>query len=159
MRERPTLQVPSPSRPSMLLEAIAVDTEFHRFLQNSIGSGWVVAERRAMSDDVLAALLVDDLIRVFVLYVGGIPAGFFELDERTPDETELVQMGLAEGFRGRGLGRYLLAAAVETAWDESPARVWVRSTNLDDPRAVLLYQWAGFTPYETERRTVTEPDA
>lgn len=158
MRERPSLNVASPTRPSMLLEAIEVDTSFYRFLQESIDAGWPKLERSAMDDGALARLLGDDLVRVFVLYVGGIPAGFFELDERMPEETELVQIGVGEAFRGRGLGRYLLAAAVETAWDESPLRVWVRSTNLDDPRAVLLYQWAGFTPYETERREVDATD-
>ena len=156
MRERPSLAVSPPTRPGMLLEVSEPDVAFYRFLLDVTEPGWIRRERAAMSDEAVRSLLGDDLIRVFVLFGGGVPAGCFELDGRVPDAVELVHVGLATSFRGRGLGRYLLAAAVETAWDEQPTRVWVRSTNLDDPRRVLLYQWAGFVPYDTERQTVDD---
>jgi GNAT superfamily N-acetyltransferase len=95
--------------------------------------------------------MVDPDYDVYVLYLGGIPAALFELDRREPNEVELVRFGVLAGFTGRGLGKYVLAQAVETAWQHGPERVWVRSTNRDDPRRILLLQWAGFVPYETTR--------
>jgi GNAT superfamily N-acetyltransferase len=64
---------------------------------------------------------------------------------------ELVHFGLTPEFIGRGLGKPLLAAAIEAAWDDDPERVWVKSTSLDHPRGLLTYQWAGFVPYREER--------
>ena len=90
-------------------------------------------------------------VDVFVLFVGGAPAGFFELDRSEEDEVEVVQVGLVPEFQGRGLGKYVVATAVETAWDDEPARVWASTDADDDPRGLLLYQWAGFTAYETLR--------
>ena len=75
----------------------------------------------------------------------------FELDRRTEAEVELVAFGVLDGFGGRGLGRYVLATAIETAWQHGPERVWVRATDQDDPKRILLLQWAGFEPYETTR--------
>lgn len=85
------------------------------------------------------------LIEVFVLFSGGAPAGLFELDRRVDDEVLLARFGLLLGFGGRGLAKYLLAPAIDAAWDEEPNRVSVRADS--DPRSLLLYQWAGFSPY------------
>jgi GNAT superfamily N-acetyltransferase len=104
-----------------------------------------------VDDDALAERMVDEDYDVYVLYLGGVPAALFELDRREPSEIELVRFGVAEGFRGRGIGKYLLAHAIDTAWQHGPERVWVRSTDRDDPRRILLLQWAGFVPYEATR--------
>ena len=54
---------------------------FYRFLYDRLGAllWWL---RRTMPDDELAALLHDPLVSIHVLYIGGAPAGFFELDAR-----------------------------------------------------------------------------
>jgi GNAT superfamily N-acetyltransferase len=82
-----------------------------------------------------------------------VPAGSFELDRRVDGEIQLRNFGLAPEFIGRGLGKHLLASAVDSAWDHEPNRVWVRSTSLEHPRGLLTYQWAGFVPYESTRET------
>ena len=61
----------------------------------------------------------------------------------------LTRLGLFPEFRGRHLGKWFLGLAVEAAWDFRPERVWTSVSDADDPRAILLYQWAGFIPYET----------
>ena len=54
---------------------------------------------------------------IFVLAtVGGVPAGYFELDASERRETELSYFGLIPEFIGRGLGQFLLQAAIDRAW-------------------------------------------
>jgi GNAT superfamily N-acetyltransferase len=100
-------------------------------------------------------LLTDPAVDVFVLYLSGAPAGYFEL-HREAREVGLVRLGVIPEFAGRGVGRYLVAAAVEAAWDHEPDRVWTATTTMDDPQSLLTLQWAGFIPFETvrERREV-----
>lgn len=151
MRARPTLTVTRPFRTAMLLRLEEPTAAFYRYLYSAVGSQWGWNTRSGLSDADLLAIISDPLVDVFVLYQGGVPAGFFELDRRVPGEVELVHFGLTPEFIGRALGKPLLAAAIEAAWDDDPERVWVKSTNLDHPRGLLTYQWAGFVPYREER--------
>jgi GNAT superfamily N-acetyltransferase len=153
MRARPTLTVARPYRGVMLLRLEQPTVPFYRYLYDAVGARWGWTARSEISDSELAAIITDPLVEVFVLYVGGVPAGLFELDRRIPGEVELSHYGLAPEFIGRGLGKPLLASAVEAAWASDPERVWARSTNRDHPRGLLVYQWAGFVPYREERVT------
>lgn len=155
MRARPTLSVARPYRGVMLLRLDQPTVAFYRYLYTAVGEQWGWADRSEMSDAELAEVISDPLVDVFVMYVGGVPAGLFELDRRVTGEVELVHFGLAPDFIGRGLGKPLLASAVETAWEGDPERVWVKSTSRDHPRGVLVYQWAGFVPYREERVPVS----
>lgn len=154
MDARPSIPVTRPHRSGMLLRLDPPTLEFYRYLYETIGAKWGWVERSAMPDDELAEIILHEGVDVFVLYMGGVPAGMFELDRRVSDEVELSHFGLVPDFIGRGLGKHLLAAAVDTAWDFEPNRVWVRSTNLEHPRGILIYQWAGFTAYDTVREAI-----
>jgi GNAT superfamily N-acetyltransferase len=84
----------------------------------------------------------------------GWPHGFFILDCRDPDICDLALFGLAPQATGRGLGTYLLQTAVHMAWDRPAAvRVTVNTNSLDHPRALPLYQRAGFLPVRRETRS------
>ena len=154
MRERPKLQVQGPHRGGMLLRLEEPSVTFYRYLYETIGGSYLWRERSGRRDDELTGLMLDPLLDVVVFFLGGAPAGFFELDRSTPGEIRLVHFGLVPEFRGRGLGRWLLAYAIDMAWDHDPGRVWATITNVDDPRALLTYQWAGFAAVETRRETV-----
>ena len=93
---------------------------------------------------------------IFVLYVGGVPAGYFELDAAEPRETELCYFGLMPEFIGRRLGPFLLNAAIEQAWSRPIERFWVHTCTFDHPRALPLYQRAGFVVY-AERCVFEDP--
>ena len=146
MTERPLLNASRPHRGGMLLRLEEPAIDFYRFLLRSID---LDADdiRLQLGDAELFELLQNPLIEVFVLFSGGAPAGLFELDRRVDDEVQLARFGLLPGFGGRGLAKYLLATAIDTAWDEEPNRVWVSVRDDSDPRSLLLYQWAGFSPY------------
>jgi len=156
MREHPRLQTRGPQRGVLLLRLDEPSVPFFRYLHE--GMGGESARRSTLSDDDLTARLTDPALDVFVLYLGGAPAGFFELDRRREGEVRLTRLGLLPEFRGRHLGKWFLGLAVEAAWDYRPERVWTAVSEGDDPRALLLCQWAGFIPYETTRREAGEAD-
>lgn len=149
MREHPRLQTRGPHRGGMLLRLEEPVVPFYRYLFEQMGGQ--AAGLAGRSDAELAEELTDPDCDTFVLYLGGAPAGFFQLDRRTAGEVRLTRMGLLPAFRGRHLGKWFLGLAVEAAWDFQPERVWTSVGDGDDPRAILLYQWAGFVPYRTER--------
>ena len=96
-------------------------------------------------------------VALFVLYVDGTPAGYFELERHPAGDVEIVYFGLMEEFLGRGLGKQMLTAAVERAWGMSATRVWLHTSTLDNPAALPNYLGRGFAPFKTE--TVTLPGA
>jgi GNAT superfamily N-acetyltransferase len=140
-----------------LLRAHQPTVGFYRFLYNSVGEPWLWYERRVMSDDDLARIIQDDRVEIYVLYVDGVPAGFAELDLRTPPNIELAYFGLMPDFIGRGLGRYLLTWAIDTSWNHEPERLWVNTNTLDHAKALPLYQRCGFRPYKQEHVVIDDP--
>ena len=124
---------------------------FYRYLYTTVGEPWTWTVRRLLTDPELATILDDARVEVNVLWVGGVPAGYAELDWRRPPDVELAYFGLVPEFIGRGLGAYLLDWAIRHAWRPRPRRLWVHTCDLDHPRALDLYQRLGFRIYD--RRT------
>ena len=155
-------QPPPPARPQRgeklaLMRAERPTVSFYRYLYDTVGAPWMWHERRRLSDEALAAIVRDPLVEVYVLYVAGVPAGFIELDRRVSGEVEVAYFGLVPEFIGRGLGGYLLAWGVSKAWRRGVNRVWVHTCNFDHPRAIAVYQRAGFTPYKQETHLIDDP--
>ena len=159
MTERPAIApVHPPQRTKYaLLRAEHPTVGFYRYLYNSVGGDWRWWYRRQMSDAELAGILADDRVEVFVLYVEGAPAGYFELDRREEPTIDLAYFGLMPHCVGRGLGRYLLYTAIEQAWSYEPERLTVNTNTMDHPRALPLYQKMGFVPYRQERHEIIDP--
>ena len=89
--------------------------------------------------------------RLYTLIRDGWPHGFFILDCRAPEVCDLAYLGLVPEAIGRGLGTFLLHTALHMAWDRpGTARVSVNTNTLDHPRALPLYQKAGFAPVRRE---------
>ena len=140
-----------------LMRAEQPTASFYRFLYNTVGGPWLWYERRRMDDEQLLSIIRDSRVEIYVLYVGGVPAGYSELDCREDDEVELAFFGLLPEFIGRGLGHYLLDWSVDQAWSKRPSRVWVHTCNFDHPKAVVVYQQAGFVPYHQEVEIIDDP--
>ena len=130
---------------------------FYRFLYETVGEPWLWWERRELSDDELLAIVHDPLVEIYVLNVDGAPAGFFELDRRSPPDIELALFGLVPDFIGKKLGVYLLTSAIDIAWSYSPRRLILHTNSLDHPRALPLYQRLGFKPYKQISRLIDDP--
>jgi GNAT superfamily N-acetyltransferase len=158
MDEPPTRPAPpTPAKHIALLHSENPSVGFYRYLYESVGAGWLWYERRVIDDDTLAAQVIDPLVEIFVLYVGGTPAGYFELSLREMPEIELAYFGLLPDFIGQGLGSFLLRQAIDQAWSHNPERLWVHTCNFDHPDALAVYQRAGFEPYDQQTTYVDDP--
>ncbi len=159
MTERPShTPVPvSSQRKIALMRAHSPGAAFYRYLYDRVGEKWLWYERRAMDDDTLSAIVDDEWVEIYVLYVDGVPAGFAELDRRHPPDIELAYFGLLPEFIGQGLGPYLLGSAIDIAWAHDPQRLWVHTNTLDHPKALPLYQRFGFVPYKREDEVIPDP--
>ena len=157
MLERPAgRRVPAPLDKLALMRAENCTVSFYRYLYDNVGERWLWFERRLVDDAALAALISKPTIEIFVLYIRGVPAGFFELDTAAPRETKLCYLGLIPEFIGRRLGPYLLQAAIDQAWSRPIGRFWLHTSTFDHPRALNTYQRAGFVVYS--RRPVLFED-
>lgn len=156
----PPSGAPRPAPPgTLVMEAERPTVGFYRYLYNAVGAPWRWYERNRLSDADLAAIVQDPAVAVHVLYHHGTPAGYAEFDRRRPPDVQLAYFGLIPEFIGQGLGGFFLDWAVRAAWQYQPARVWVHTCTLDHPRALHLYERAGFVGYrEEEAPDPPDPD-
>jgi ribosomal protein S18 acetylase RimI-like enzyme len=152
--------VAAPTTRLALLRLERPDIGFYRYLYDAVGRPWKWVDRKRLDDESLATVIRDDRVEIYVLYAEGNPAGYAELDRRSPPDIELAYFGLTPPFIGRGLGRYLLDCAIRTAWTNDPARLWVHTCTEDHPHALSLYQRHGFRAYaqETTFLDINVPD-
>jgi hypothetical protein len=131
---------------------------FYRYLYDTVGRDWVWWLRRTVPDEEIAALLSRPEVTIDVLYMGGEPAGFFELERRGGEAgTNLSYFGLMPHALGRGLGRALLRRAIDTAWGEGARAMTVNTCTADHPRALPNYVAAGFRVLRTMREVWPVP--
>lgn len=138
----------------MLVRAAKPPIHFYRYLYDAVGRDYVWVDRKRRTDEDLAKDIHDDRVEIFVLYVNGAPAGYFELDFRKKGECDLAYFGLVQDFTGRRLGPYLLGAAIDTAWNREIERMTVNTNTLDHPKALPLYQRMGFSPYAQKKAEI-----
>lgn len=155
-RPKPSHWAPAAGKWAFML-ADRPTPSFYRYLYDTVGEPWLWYERRALGEEELAAIIHDPKVDIYVLYADGVPAGFAELDRRNSPDIELAYFGLIPDFVGRGLGPYLLSQALEEAWSHEPERLWVHTCTLDHPKALAVYQRAGFTPYKQETIEFEDP--
>jgi len=155
---------PPPARPPRqpahklaLLRLARPSIPYYRYLYGAVGEPWFWYERRAMADSELAGTIGADGVEISVLYANGEPAGFAELDFRDKSDVGLAYFGLMPHLIGHGLGAYLLAWTVDEVWRRGPRRLWVHTCTLDHPRALRLYQRAGFVAYKQETKVIDDP--
>lgn len=139
---------PAPALPAdMTVQRVEVPTvAFYRYLYNTVGADYVWWLRRTMPNTELAHLLRDRGVSIHVLYQGGEPAGFYELDRRMWPDTNLSYFGLMPHAVGTGVGYAFLRHAIDAAWAETPRGVTVNTCTADHPRALPTYLRASFQP-------------
>lgn len=123
---------------------------FFRFLYREVGRHYHWVDRLAWTDDEIRAHVDRDAISLWVMYHGGAPAGYFELERHDDGSTEIAYFGLLPEFIGLGLGKYLLSEAAAQAWADKPTRVWLHTCTLDGPAALPNYLTRGFRPFKQE---------
>ena len=141
---------------AQIIEAHNATSGFYRFLYGSVGRDYHWIDRFAWSDEQLETHPARPATTLLVLYVRGVPAGYVELDRASSEPgTEVAYFGLIGAFHGRGLGKHLLSAGVQRAFDDGAERVWVHTCTLDGRHALANYQGRGFIPYHSTRHEQT----
>jgi GNAT superfamily N-acetyltransferase len=158
------MTAPPPARPGhalappLRLERMErPDLVRYRALYRAVGADLMWFSRLVMADDVLAAILGDPAVEVFVLGDGAADLGLLELDFRTEGECELAFFGLAPGAIGQGLGRALMEAALARAWARPIRRLWVHTCTFDHPSALAFYVRSGFRPFAVTVEVAPDP--
>ena len=143
----------APQPPAALngAERIAVerpDLPEYLALYRRVGAPVRWDQRLRMPSDTLSALLASPSLRIYVLRDGaGAALGFCEFDRGAFPEIELKNFGLIPEAQGRGLGKWLLAAALAAEWQDRPRRIWLHTDTWDHPAAIPVYERAGFRVY------------
>lgn len=150
----------SADRSFHVIEAAHPNVTFYRFLYSTVGGGYRWVDRLRWPDERLYEHLDHPQVTVQVLYVDETPAGFVELVARGGEEgTEIAYFGVFPEFHGRGLGKHLLSVAVQRAFDDGAARVWLSTRSTDGPYAIPNYEARGFRCFRTEwEREPVDPD-
>jgi GNAT superfamily N-acetyltransferase len=144
-------QRPTPMRKIAILRAEQPPLSFYLWLYRTVGAEWNWTDRIAMAPEDLRAVIHDPAVEIMVLYVGGVPAGFAELDFRRGDTAELALFGLLPDFIGQGLGGYFLDWVIQALWRPGVERALVDTNTRDHPRALAMYQKAGFQVVRREQ--------
>jgi GNAT superfamily N-acetyltransferase len=155
MEARPAYPRPHlPTGPaSALIGAEQPPVWYFLSLYGRVGADYEWTDQLEAPTEQIADFLNDPAVALYTLMRAGWPHGFFVLDGRAPNECDLAYLGLVPEAIGRGLGSFLLHTAVHMAWDRpGTARVTVNTNSLDHPRALPLYQKAGFAPVRRETR-------
>lgn len=137
-----------------LMRAENPPVQFYLYLYDAVGADYHWVDRKKIGPEDLQAEITADGVDIYVAYVGGVPAGYFELDARDSDEVWLAYFGLVPDFHGKGIGKWLLSEAISTAWAGDPKVLRVETCTLDGPYALALYQRMGFIPYERKEKTM-----
>ena len=143
-------QPPRPLPPgTSLVQLDHCSVPFYRYLYGTVGAPHVWWLRRSLSDGAIGSILRNPGVSVHVLYRGGEPAGFFELDASPAPIVNISYFGLMPFATGQGIGSAFLDAAVAAAWAEGAGAVTVNTCTADHPRALPNYLRAGFKRLRT----------
>jgi len=127
---------------------------FYRYLYDVVGGAYNWVSRRNLSNEMLAGIIQDENVYLYVLYCDGAPAGMAEIDLRDRDTAEIKFFGFVPEFVGKRLGRYFFSNVVDMAWMLGPKRVILETCTLDPPAALPLYQKLGFSVFDQKKGQV-----
>jgi GNAT superfamily N-acetyltransferase len=142
-------RVPAPD--PLVMRVTEPFPELSRFLYLTVGRDWQWVDKAEWPLEKWRAYACRPELETWIAYVGGTPAGYFELEAQPEANVEIAYFGLLPVFLGRGLGGHLLTVAVRRAWEMNARRVWVHTCSLDaQPQALENYKARGFELFKTE---------
>jgi len=121
-------------------------------LYRAVGEQYQWTDWLERPETELKAFVQHPDMALYTLVRQGWPAGFFMLDRREYGICDIAYLGLVPEMLGQGYGKYLLQEAVHMGWDrEGTEKLTVNTCTLDHPRALALYQSAGFSPVRQDQ--------
>jgi GNAT superfamily N-acetyltransferase len=158
MRQRSELRpAPAPEFPVRIEPVTECPPAFWRFLYTEVGGPYHWYDRLPWTEEQIRTYLADPAVSLYVMWVSGAPAGYFELRREADRAVEIVYFGLLPQFTGRGLGGYMLSEAVTRVWADGATRIWLHTNTLDHPAALPNYLKRGFQVTRRERYEVVDP--
>lgn len=155
MTERPPPSIQAAPREKIALMRVEKPSaHFYRYLYDAVGNKYFWVDRKKIDDAALDLILSAPSLELYVLYVGGAPAGMAEIDFHKPGIAQLAYFGLIEEAIGRGLGHFFLSQTVSLCWNRPIHKILVNTCTLDHPRALPLYQRMGFKACGREDRYI-----
>lgn len=156
MTERP--RAPVPPRPANLNIALFLaefpPREYFIYLYSTVGADFEWTDWLQRADAEVEEFIHRPGVFLYTLMLDGWPGGFFMLDAAGDGTCDLAYFGLVPQAIGRGLGKWFLATAIDTGWEiPGVVRMTVNTNTLDHPRALPMYQKAGFVPVRQESMT------
>ncbi|CCD93352.1 hypothetical protein BRAO375_2560021 [Bradyrhizobium sp. ORS 375] len=101
--------------------------------------------RRLAPSETVDAVLKSPDTEIFIARFRGEAFGLCEFNQIEPRESELVYFGLSPAFQGRRLGPFFLDVSLREYWGSKlPTRIWLHTDTSDHPKALSLYERAGF---------------
>ena len=131
-------------------EARIASPELARFLYTTVGRTWRWTDRLSWPHSKWLAHLERQEVETWIAYLGGVIAGYVEVERQPEESVEIVYFGLLRQFMGRGIGGILLSDTVERAFRTGAQRVWLHTCSLDSPKAMENYQARGFKLFNEE---------
>lgn len=149
----------SSARPDAQVVRVSIPSpELNRFLYTAIGGDWYWLERLPWTYQDWQRYLDRTELQTWLVTVGGVPAGYFELEHQPGGDVEIVYFGILPQFTVSGLGGWALSRAVDCAWEMGAKRVWVHTCDFDHPRALANYLARGFKVFKTETKEEDLPE-
>jgi GNAT superfamily N-acetyltransferase len=131
-----------------IAECVLRQPDLCRFMYQWVGRDWHWKERLVWSDDQWAEYMANENTRMWMAYLQGSIAGYFELNRQDEEMVEIGYFGLLPECGGRGYGGYMLTEAIRLAWDWGAKRVWVHTCTLDHKDALSNYLARGMKIYK-----------
>lgn len=157
MTEKPTAKPVGTSVGWNLSRIETPDRNWYRALFRKVGQEWLWFERLCMDDAELESILSNPKVHIYTLRKSGTDGALLELDFRVPGACELAYFGLTAELIGSGVGRFLMNAAIDLAWNEPINRFHVHTCTLDSPQALGFYRRSGFTPIQQKIEIADDP--
>lgn len=154
MKAPPAERAPAAPANVRLERVIHCPWHLYRYLYTEVGRAYHWVDRLSWGEKEHSEYLAGPST-VWLLSVGGAPAGFFDLRDEGDEGVEIALFGLMPEFVGQGLGKFLLMRAIEEGWATGTHRVWLHTCTLDHPSALPNYKKRGFSyvreeVYQTE---------
>ncbi|TDK43935.1 GNAT family N-acetyltransferase [Antarcticimicrobium luteum] len=149
--------VPTPEGVSLTRIAAPAPGWYRDLFTRVGGQDWLWFSRLGLDDAGLSSILCDPGVDVWALEKDDRAEGLLELDFREEGACELAFFGVTPALIGSGAGRFMMNAAIETAWARPITRFHVHTCTLDSPGALGFYRRSGFTPIRQQVEIAPDP--
>lgn len=156
MRERFRLNLKQ--HDDVILERWAPGRDDFQKLFCQIGQDWLWSSRLVVEPDSLDQILRDPKREIYRPMKAGSALGLLELAFCDPENPEVAFFGLVPSAVGSGIGKWLMAQAVDLAWSRPETRrLWLHTCTADSPQAIHFYQACGFRAYRRAIEVLDDP--